>query len=311
VYGISLRSEIPLSLPECQGDEIARIELLHGTTEHFAEAIADAKLIDRADWCQSAHLDNGSSYVRWRGLGEFLVTADGKRIWCARAPDALPESFQVYLLGQALSFALVKGGFEPLHGTAIEHEGHAIALLGSSGFGKSTLAASFIAAGCRLLTDDLLLLRPGAGGLEAYPGPPRIKLHPDSARQILGPTATAVPMNPQTDKHVIGLDAAQRCQIPIPLRVIYVLTPPEEMHRLRRVRTVQLSARKAFFALVENTFNHYITDPDRMGRQLAQTSRLINLVPVRKLSYPRSYARLREVREAILADSQLRTRITT
>ena len=209
----------------------------------------------------------------------------------------------------ALSFALVKAGFEPLHGTAIEHEGQAIALLGDSGFGKSTLAASFIAAGCRLLTDDLLLLRSGAGGLDAYPGPPRIKLLPDSARRILGPAATGVPMNAETNKHVIALDVAQRCQAPVPLRVLYVLAPPQEMRHLRRVRAVPLSAREAFFSLVGNTFNRHIADSDRLERQLAETTRLVNAVPVRKLVYPRSFARLGEVREAILADSRLRNGI--
>lgn len=305
VYGISLSSEIPLALPEYSGGEFAHFELCLGTAERFAEALSGAKLVDRADWYQYAHLSDGSSYVRWHGLGEFLVAAGGKRIWCARAPDALTESFQVYLLGQALSFALVKAGFEPLHGTAIEYEGGAIALLGDSGFGKSTLAASFIAAGCRLLTDDLLLLRPSTGGLDAYPGPPRIKLLPDSAGRILGPAATGVPMNAETNKHVIALDAAQRCQTPVPLRVIYVLAPPHEMRRLRRLRAVPLSAREAFFALVGNTFNRYIADPDRMERQLAETTRLVNTVPVRKLAYPRSFACLGEVREAILVDSGL------
>ena len=72
----------------------------------------------------------------------------------------------------------VKAGFEPLHGAAIEHEGQAIAFLGESGFGKSTLAGSFIAAGGRLLTDDLLLLRPSDGKLIAYPGPTKNQTSP-------------------------------------------------------------------------------------------------------------------------------------
>jgi hypothetical protein len=305
VYGISLRSEIPLVLPECRGAALAHIDLKRGTPQAFSQAIAGTELTRRADWYHYAHLQDRSSYVRWRGLGEFLVSDRGRQILWDRAPEAPMESFQVYLLGQALSFALVKGGFEPLHGTAIVHQGQAIVLLGDSGFGKSTLAASFLAEGCPLLTDDLLLLRPSAAGMLAYPGPPRIKLFPDAARRLLPSAAAGVPMNSETNKHVIPLEAAQRCPGPVPLRAIYVLAPPHEMRRQRRVRIEPLPAREAFLALVSNTFNRYIADPDRLQRQVAESTGLLRSVPVRKLSYPRSLARLPEVREAILADSRL------
>jgi hypothetical protein len=305
VYGISLRSEFPLALPKHSGSSFAEIQLRRGTPKKFADAIAGTQLTARGDWYQFAHLHDGSSYARWRGLGEFLVSADGERIFCARAPDAPMESFQVYLLGHALSFALVKAGFEPLHGTAIEHEGQAIAFLGESGFGKSTLAGSFIAAGCRLLTDDLLLLRPSVGTLIAYPGPPRIKLHPDSAGLHFGATGTGVPMNAETSKHVIPLGAAQRCRGPVPLRTIYVLASPDEMWRKRRVRFEPLVSRAAFFALVGNTFNRNIADSGRLKRQLTDTARVLRHVPVRKLYHPRSLARLPDIRAAILADSRV------
>src|SRR5205823_339252 len=136
-----------------------------GSPAMFSQAIGGLDLQSRSDWYHYAHLEDRSSYVRWIGLGEFLVSSDGRRITCAPAPESSIESFQVYLLGQALSFALVKRGFEPLHATAIAVDGEAIALLGKSGFGKSTLAACFLAADHRLLTDDLLLLQPFPNGL--------------------------------------------------------------------------------------------------------------------------------------------------
>jgi hypothetical protein len=76
----------------------------------------------------------------------------------------------VYLLGQALSYALVKLGFEPLHATAIVVNGEAAVLLGSSGFVKSSLAACFLEDGHRLLTDDLLILLRTRRGSWPTPG---------------------------------------------------------------------------------------------------------------------------------------------
>ena len=51
----------------------------------------------------------------------------------------------------------------------------AVAFLGDNAFGKSSLAACFLAAGARLLTDDLLVLHESSDRVLAYPGPPRIK----------------------------------------------------------------------------------------------------------------------------------------
>jgi hypothetical protein len=303
IYGISLRSEIPLNLPETYETALAEIELRRGTPERFSKAIAGAELHSRSDWFQYAHLNDHSSYVRWHGLGQYLVSNGGRQILCDRAPDASLESFHVYLLGQALSFALVKGGFEPLHGTAIVVDGEAIVFLGDSGFGKSTLAASFLDAGSLLLTDDLLLLSQTEQGLNAHPGPSRIKLFPDTARRFFGSCVNSVPMNAETNKHVFPLETERRCEKPVPLRAVYVLAPPHEMRRQRRIRIETLPVREAFLALVANTFNGLIADSDRLQRQVAEATRLIRAVPVRKLSYPRSLAQLSEVREAVLADS--------
>jgi len=114
------------------------------------------------------------------GMFEFLIEADGRRIWCGWLGSTSIESLQVYLLGHALSFALVKQGFEPLHATAVVIEGKAIAFLGDSGFGKSTLAAAFLDAGHTLLTDDLLLSRATPAGYDAFPGPRGLSYFPKS-----------------------------------------------------------------------------------------------------------------------------------
>ena len=74
--------------------------------------------------------------------------------------DVLPKAHQRGMLGQALSFALIERGFEPLHGTAVVVDGVAAVFLGGSGCGKSSLAASFLATGHRVLTDDLLIVQP-------------------------------------------------------------------------------------------------------------------------------------------------------
>jgi hypothetical protein len=303
VYGISLRSEIPLSLAEPEDSNLPEIELRTGPPSLFSKAVEGATLLPTATaWYRHAHLRDGSTYLRWEGLSEFLVSADGLRITFGWIGPASWEAFQVYLLGQALSFALVKRGYEPLHATSVVAEGRAVVFLGDSGFGKSSLAACFLRAGHQLLTDDLLLLREGPGGFRAYPGPPRIKLLPDMAGRFLGKGVTGPPMNLDTEKRVIALAPHQRCVTPVPLGAIYALGSPREVARKQRVRIERLSSRQAFVTLVASTFNRTIVGADRLQRQFHATARLAAVVPVKKLVYPRRLESLPLVRELVLAD---------
>ena len=240
--------------------------------------------------------------MRWEEIGEFLVSADGASIACGRMRESHEESFQVYLLGQALSFALVRSGFEPFHATCVVVNGQAVAFLGDSGFGKSSLAAYFLGAGDRLLTDDLLLLQERPEGFFAFPGPPRIKLLPDMARRYLGGVAGGVPMNPQTPKLILPLGPERICDSPVMLRAIYELSPPHDMKETQNVEFESLSSRQAFVELSCNTFNYVILDRDRTHRQLTETARIVNTVPVKRLLHPRSLESLPLVRRAILDD---------
>jgi hypothetical protein len=302
VYGISLRSQVPFSLPGPEDSNLPEIELRIGSSSLFSKALQGATLRrDPAAWYQHAHLPDGSTYVRWEGLFEFLVSADGHQITCGWSGAASKESFQVYALGQALSFALVKRGLEPLHSTSVVINGGAVAFLGSSGFGKSSLAASFLGAGYRLLTDDLLLLRENGAGFCGYPGPSRIKLFPSVARAFLKANLGGVPMNNGTTKLVIPLFENQVCRAATPLKVICVLTSAPKVVGKRLISLAPLSPKEAFVELLRGTFNRRLTDPDRLQRQFAAVSQLVAKVPVFMLSYPRVLRRLPEVREVVLS----------
>jgi len=303
VYGISLRSQFSLALPAPGNASLQDIELREGSRALFEEAARGATLKPSPTaWYRHAHLPGGSTYLRWEGVAEFLVSPDGLHLTCGWLGENSHESFQVYLLGQALSFALVKSGFEPLHSTCVVINGSAVAFLGSSGFGKSSLAACFLGAGYPLLTDDLLLLQGTRKGYCGYPGPPRIKLFPRVARRFLGANLSGVPMNSGTQKLVLPLLENQTHRTTAPLKAIYVLNSPRKVSRQQRISITPLSPREAFLALLRNTFNRLLVDPERLHRQFEAMTRLVAKVPVATISYPRVLDSLPEVREAILSD---------
>ena len=303
VYGITLRSEIPLLLPEYPTAGLADIELQIRDPAFFSRTIAETPLEwSRFSTYQYAHLNTGDSYVRWDGIGEFLVSGNGRRITCSRMRECHEESFQVYLLGQALSFALVRSGFEPFHATCIVVNGGAVAFLGDSGFGKSSLAAYFLSVGDRQLTDDLLLLQERPEGFLAYPGPPRIKLLPDMAHKFLDGVDDGVPMNARTRKLIVPLAPERICDSPVILRAIYELSPPHEMKDTQKIEFETMTSLQAFVELSCNTFNYVILDGERSRRQFAETARIVNTVPVKRLLHPRSLDSLPLVRHAVLED---------
>jgi hypothetical protein len=305
LYGVSISSELPLPLPEPPGwiePELCKLEIRR-SSKPISEILGDEATLQRSPFSafHFSQMPDTSSYLRWDEVGEVLISKNGESITCHPFPQTETESFHVYLLGQALSFALVKRGFEPLHASAVEVGNQSIAFIGDCGLGKSTLAAAFLQAGHRLLTDDLLLLQTRTRAIVAFPGPGRIKLFPKVARKFLADASSGVPLNPKTQKQIIPLNDGQVCSAAMPLAAIYVLASPNKAHD-SGVRITSLTEREAFVRLLENTFNRVIVDPNRLRRHFDAAQALANVMPLRKLSYPRSLEHLPFVREAILSD---------
>jgi hypothetical protein len=295
LYGLAVRSDLALPAAVGEGPCLGVVSLDAGP-----EALGDTTPVSTAadDWFVYRRLGDGAEYLRWRGLFEFVVAADGGHVACRALPGATDGVLHTYLLGQVLSFALLKQGIEPLHATAVLVGGGAIGFLGDCGYGKSTTAAAFLAAGHRLLTDDLLVVSASGSGVLAHPGPARIKLFPEPARALLGERALGTPMNGETDKLVIPLDGEPASAAP--LRALYVLGPPTRARRAVTIR--RLSPRRAFVELLRASFNVVVVEPARLARQFELAAWLSTSVPIKRLSFPRTLASLAAVREAVEAD---------
>jgi hypothetical protein len=302
-YGVSIRADMELPLPPGQSPALLELQI-RGKTGAIPPSTRQKIEMQQNPFSalDAGCLPDGSNYAGLRDVGEFLISKDGRSITCYRFPQASPESFHVYLLGQALSFALVKNGIEPLHATVVVIDGKAVAFLGDCGFGKSTLAAEFLRAGHRLLTDDLLVLRATGRRMLAYPGPPRIKLFPELARRFLADEATGVPMNPDTRKLVIPLNQDRACGTGVPLAAVYALASPDKMAAERNIRITALSPREAFLRILASAFNILILHAPRLRRHFEATEALANSITVKELSYPRTLECLPMVRGAILSD---------
>jgi hypothetical protein len=299
LYGCDLHSDWPLEGLPPDGPALASVACRE--VDRDALRAAGAPVDEPCDdWFLHRRLADGGDYLRWSGLFEFVVAPDGTRVEARPLEGAIEESFRTYLLGQVLSFALLRQGIEPLHATAVVSPAGAVAFLGDTGAGKSTLAAAFLATGGRLLTDDLLVTARRGGGYAAFPGPMRLKLYPRVAARVLGVTEPGPLMNPDVAKGVLPLKPEQRVigGGPVPLAALFVLE--EAAAETRLVAVKRLAPREAFVELTRWTFNDMLTPPERLRRQFTTAADLAETLPVYALSYPRELDRLPEVRAAVL-----------
>ena len=300
VYGLRLDSQWRLPYPRRRAPWLAEVSLRQASDTEFLRALKHVQLPENGAPWATAMLADGRRYLRWSGVFEFLIDSTGRHVTCRPLAAQGTSAFHTHL-GPSLSFALINLGIEPLHSTSLAIDGRAVALMGDCGCGKSSLGASFVRAGYRLLTDDLLVVGRDADRFIAHPGVPRVKLFPAIAKVIFGSGVQGLRLEPLTPKLIIPLDERQSQRTPVPLGAIYVLTPPGKRVP-SRVVIKRLSPRQAFVELVRNTFNMSVNEPGRLERQFALATQLAMSVPVKSLSYPRELRMLREAREVILKD---------
>jgi hypothetical protein len=300
LFGLRIRSALPLPCSKA-GDfkSDADVELIESTEEQIAAPCNGAPVHFSEDdgyWLDTLYQD-GAARVRWKEHFEFVVSADRSRVLWRRWEGVPDRALFAYLLGHVLSYCLLARGLEPLHATSVVVDGKAIALLGDSGYGKSTLAAALLDRGCRLLTDDVLVLEFQGQQLLAHPSLAHIKLTPDSADAVFH-GRRSVFMNAFTSKMIFSLEESQHVPRLVPLHRVY-LVPAKSGSKIS-VRSVR--GRAAFLPIIKNTFNNVVLTPSRLKQQFAFASRLTSRVVIKRLSYPKRLELLPAVVDAILAD---------
>lgn len=266
--------------------------------DRAAEYIPDEQ---KTRWAQYAPLPDGSAYRRWSNLFEFLVTADARRIYARAVSGVDVEAMLAYLLVDALSFSMVRLGWEPLHATAVLTDRGVVAFLGNSGDGKSTLAALLVRHGCKLVTDDMLVLVRERRGWLAQPGPPRLKLYRAMADHLFGWARDRVAMNADTTKLIIPLDTPRFTAEAHAVRAVYLLS--QQVDDEPRVPVIRrLSPAAAFPHLLAHTAGHYPSERPRLRRQFEFATMVVREIPIKTLSYRREQGQMIDLKDAVLAD---------
>lgn len=171
----------------------------------------------------------------------------GNEIVVDPSPELDERLLRLLLLGPVLAVLLHQRGHLLLHASAVAVAGEAILFLGSSGRGKSTMAAALRARGHGLVTDDVAVLRAEESPPMVYPGFPQLKLWPE-ALLSLGYDPEKLPRwNPYLEKRARPA-ATEFSLTALPVEKIYVLDEGDAPGIL------PLSLQDAFLELVRHTY---------------------------------------------------------
>lgn len=230
---------------------------------------------------------------------EFLIDQEGAEIW-AQWPEPLTlEDAATYLLGPIMGFVMLLRGIVCLHASAVAIGDEAVAIVGPAGSGKSTTAAAFAERGYTVLAEDVVTLDDRVDHFVVRPAYPCIRLWPAAVRALYG-TETHLPrLTPNWDKRYLDLSERFQRQ-PLRLAAIYQLGERSDVPAAPFVERIDKS--EGLMSLVANTYATKLMDKQMRAREFELLTRVLNNVPLRRVTPHTDPARIPELCESILID---------
>lgn len=288
-YGLRIRSNISLPLSPLRGcteDAEVDVEVHKAASSLNPEALLCP---------HHADLKAQSALLFWQNAGRFEVR-QGREITVEPGKGVADHLLCPFLLGAALPVLLLQRGLFVLHASAValcspESGGaeRAVAFLGNSGQGKSTMATALYQRGHRALADDTIALAVTKSEVPLlYPALPHLKLRAPSVEALGEEPARLSRWHAGDDSFVLPLSSVHSHE-PAPLKCFYVL---EESVALE---VEQLPLPEALMSLMQHSYSIGLLPDSEMGGSFEACSQLVQQTPVFKLRRPRNFARLPDV----------------
>lgn len=246
--------------------------------------------------------DGHPSTYRLRFSGELVLDVSPERrlIEERAASPGISESTRDHILAdQVLPRVLSHDGTLVLHAGAIRRNDSSALFVGKSGYGKSSLTASFIDSGYPIMGDDAFVISRKGAVYCAAPVYPSLRLFPDSIEALMPENAITRTVAHYTSKMRVDVGLSQETGLaqPLPIEGIFLLGGPGQGDGIRVRR---MTPANACIALIKNSFALDPSDTQMASKRLREASALSDQVPVYEICYPHDYGRLPTVREAVI-----------
>jgi hypothetical protein len=266
----------------------------HGDTTGLANPLRIATTsLDVIDPPSSAVLWNrhGQTWRYVTATAQFDIADNGQSIVVGHLHHANRAELQRLLVDHVIPRALVVAGHTVLHATAVQLAAGALAFIGASGAGKSTMAMHFVKHGAKLLADDALIIEQGDAAL-VVPTQSTGRLWPDSAAALaMEPTGVD-----DRAKHWVALsrvDTTVRAKVALTAVIVLERNDVDEavMHRCGPVNSLWALSRQTFGGQMNGCATADLMKPLRW---------MAEHVPVFHLSYPSTFEGLDRTRHCIV-----------
>jgi len=242
---------------------------------------------------------SSSGYLlRFPDQTDFLISEDGLNIQCHPAEEATKETIDHYYWDQILPRILSHQGNIIIHSGAVAIDNQAIAFLGETGYGKSTLATAFHQHGTPMLADDCIQLNLENDQVMATPLGTGTRLWPDTIKSLFKTTPAQSQMAYYSTKKRLTL-SSKIINTPLPLKVIFILEAPDSCKDDSQIKISPITKQNALMNLLKQSFQLDVTDQQKNENLFNSLADIIQHLPTYRLCYPRKYSLLPEVQNEI------------
>ena len=306
IFDIALDSD--MALPELPEIETCK------TVIKFSKGIDKSKFLNEPNWfhhwesidgdiiASCAKSDDGY-ILKFPYLASFVISYEFNHIFYFPEPETPNETIRHLLLDHIIPKIIGQQGRLVLHASAvILPNGKAIAFLGNSGWGKSTIASSFHESGAQLITDDCLLIELNKRQIIGIPNYYGLRLFSDSAEAIFPAEKYFSRMAHYSQKKrlIMHNQEAESIEYKVNIDAFFFLNDPSKSPTASLIEINPICGIGEFMGLVERMFVLNTTDKKNNIQQFQNMSNIINSnLPVFKLQYQRKHSLLRELRTFI------------
>ncbi|MGB9980268.1 hypothetical protein [Methanobacterium sp.] len=235
--------------------------------------------------------DKKDYFLYWKDIGTFKVS-DGKKIIVSPEGNIDEYTLNSYIMGPVFATLLYQRGLLVLHASAVKMGDHAVAFLGYSGIGKSTIAMALNKKGYPLITDDILAIEMNNDGNVILPGFPQLKLSSEMI-SLMWNNLKEKPKIISKPDHRFHCATSNFSMESLPLKSVYIIEEDIKSH------VDIIKPQEALMKLVHNSYCFILFENRDKLLNLNQCSTLMKDITVYSLKVNKSIKELPKLAKKI------------